>query len=403
MSKLNIAVIGASKRSAIIFEYFKKYPGEGKVVGVFDIIPAVSQKLIEQHNVPETRVYSSLAEAVEDTNVDAVFIGTPDNEHVLPVVAALQAGKHVYIEKPMAITLEDCDAIINVAKESTQIFYLGMNLRHSPVHEKMHQILDSGKLGKLLTIEANEYYHGGRTYFRRWNRLREFGGGLWVTKACHDFDLLNWFSGGHPERVYATSSLSYYKPKLNAATHCRICPLKDECKDFYDINNPKASDWTDEFEELGRLVEEVSDEPQDLCLFNSDKDTFDNGIAVVDYDNDVRATYTVNVVSARSTRQLRLMGTAGSAEGDMDSGIVTFWTRYSDEKTVYDLKSKMVSGHGGADDQILADFVECCRTGKSPRSSWAEGRRSLEVALAARESCDTHSVVNLETLEKLEA
>ena len=71
---------------------------------------------------------------------------------------------------------------------------------------------DAGKLGKLLTIEANEYYFGGRSYFRRWNRLREFGGGLWITKACHDFDLINWFAGGKPRRVFAMSNLSYYKP-----------------------------------------------------------------------------------------------------------------------------------------------------------------------------------------------
>ncbi len=389
MSELNIAVIGASRRSAMIFDYLKKHPEEGKVVGVFDPISSASQKLIEQHNAPKTRVYSSLTEAVEDENVDAVFVGTPDNEHVRPVTAALKAGKHVYVEKPMAITLDDCDTIINVAKDAKQVFYLGMNLRHGPVHEKMHEVLAEGQLGKLLTIEANEYYHGGRTYFRRWNRLREFGGGLWVTKACHDFDLLNWFAGGQPARVFATSSLSYYKPKPEASTHCRNCPLKDECRDFYDIQNPEASEWTKEFAELGQLVEEVSGQPQDLCLFNSDKDTFDNGIAVVDYDNDVRATYTVNVVSARDTRQLRLMGTEGSAECDMAEGIVTVWKRYTDEKTVYNLKDKMASSHGGADDQILADFFECCRTGKNPRSSWADGRLSLKVALAARESCDT--------------
>ncbi len=393
MSVLNIAVIGASKRSVMIFEYLKNHPEEGKIVGIFDLIPSVCQKLIEQHNVPKTRIYSSLTEAVEDKNIDAVFIGTPDNEHVEPVTAALKAGKHVYVEKPMAITLEDCDAIINVAKDTEQVFYLGMNLRHGPVHEKMHEVLTEGQLGKLLTIEANEYYHGGRTYFRRWNRLREFGGGLWVTKACHDFDLLNWFAGGQPTRVFATSSLSYYKPKPEAATHCRICAIKDKCRDFYDIKNPEACDYLKKNDELGRLIEEATGQWRDLCLFNSDKDTFDNGIAVVDYDNDVRATYTVNIVSARDTRQMRLMGTEGSAEGDMAEGTITVWKRYSGEKTVYDLKDKMASGHGGADDQILADFFECCRTGKNPRSSWSDGRLSLKVALAARESCDTRSPI----------
>jgi len=256
-------------------------------------------------------------------------------------------------------------------------------------------VLTEGQLGKLLTIEANEYYHGGRTYFRRWNRLRNFGGGLWITKACHDFDLLNWFSGGQPTRVFATSSLSYYKPKQEASTHCRNCPLKDNCRDFYDIKDPKASGWSKEFDELAQIIEEATGEWRDLCLFNSDKDTFDNGIAVVDYDNDVRATYTVNVVSARDTRQMRLMGTEGGAEGDMAEGTVTVWKRYTGEKTVYDLKDKMASGHGGADDQILSDFFECCRTGKNPRSNWSDGRLSLKVGLGARQSCDLRCPIEL--------
>jgi len=69
MSGLNIAVIGASKRSSIIFDYLAKNPKEGKVVGVFDVIPSISQRIIEQNNTPQVRVYSSLSEAVEDKQV----------------------------------------------------------------------------------------------------------------------------------------------------------------------------------------------------------------------------------------------------------------------------------------------------------------------------------------------
>lgn len=134
---------------------------------------------------------------------------------------------------------------------------------------------------------------------------------------------------------------------------------------------------------------------RDLCLYNSDKDTFDNGMAVVEYDNDVRATFTVNVVSARETRQMRLMGTEGSAEGDMEQGIVTYWKRYSDEKQVFDLTSQMNSSHGGADEEILKDFFFCCQNGREPQSGWPEGRLALEVGLAARESSDRGVAIDI--------
>ncbi|HNX26992.1 MAG TPA: Gfo/Idh/MocA family oxidoreductase [Phycisphaerae bacterium] len=396
MSKTGIAIVGASMRSIFMFAYLKENPQQGFITGVYDSIPQRGRYLLDSYGFKDGVIYDSLEQAVNDSRCQAVFIGTPDYAHVEPVRAALAAGKHVYCEKPLAITLEDCDAIIETAKTAKSVFYLGMNMRHSPVHEKMHQILTSGQLGRLLTIEANEYYVGGRTYFRRWNRLRKFGGGLWITKSCHDFDLLNWFAGGKPRCVFATSSLSYYKSKPDGGMYCRNCPIKTSCPDFFDVNNPDASKWPAQFNELAKITEKETGQMQDMCLYNSDKDTFDNGMAIVEYDNDVRATYTVNVVSARTTRQLRLTGTAAAAEGDMEAARITVWKRYSDEKTEYNLADEVYgSSHGGADSKILDDFFECCRTGKKPRSSWADGRLGIQVALAARNSCDTGQKISL--------
>ena len=218
MSAMGLAVIGAGMRSAIMLDYLKNNPHEGVVTGLYDIIPQRSQFLIDRHGIKGATVYQSLDEALADPRTAAVMVATVDSEHVEPSIAALRAGKHVYCEKPMAITLEDCDTMIAEAKAARSVFYVGMNLRHGPVHEALHDLVASGQLGKLLTVEANEYYYGGRTYFRRWNGLRRYGGGLWLTKACHDFDLLNWMAGGRPTRIYATCSLSHYKPKDGAAS-----------------------------------------------------------------------------------------------------------------------------------------------------------------------------------------
>lgn len=396
MKKIGIAIIGASMRSGMLFSFLRRNPDYGYISGIFDILPQRGQYMLHQYGVSEATIYPSLQEAVGDRRTEAVFIGTPDYAHAEPVVAALAAGKHVFCEKPIATTLEDCQAMVSAATAARSVFYVGKNLRHCPVYKKMHQLLDEGKLGKLLTIEANEYYYNGRTYFRRWNRLEKFSGGLWITKACHDFDLLNWFAGGAPRTVYAVCQLSYYKPKAGAGPYCRVCRLKQTCPDFYDIDNPIKSHWCPEWDDLGRITEQATGQMRDLCLYNSDKDTFDNGIAVVEYDNDVRATYTVNVVSARSTRQMRLMGTDGSAESDMEMGKVKYWKRHTTVVEEYDLSEQMnASSHGGADDEILKDFFDCCRTGRKPQSGWFEGRLALQVGLAARQSYKTGEVVRL--------
>ncbi len=397
MDKFGVAIVGASGRSDMMFKYLRRNPECGFVTGIYDLIPARGRFQLEKFTPPDAVIYETLPDAVADPRAQVVFIGTSDDAHVEPTVAALKAGKPVYCEKPMAITVAGCDELIHAARDAQSVFYLGMNMRHTPVHEKLHDILDSGALGKLLTIEANEYYIDGRTYFRRWNRLRKHGGGLWITKACHDFDLLNWFAGGRPQRVFAASSLSYYKPIDGAGPTCRTCniKIKNTCPDYFDVEGPEVN-WRDD---LSKITERETGAPLDLCLYNSDKDTFDNGIALVDFDNDVRATYTVNVVSGRDTRQMRLMGTKGSAEGDMRAGWVKVWKRYSKETEEHDLTEQVKSSHGGSDKRILSDFFRCCRTGEKPRSSWSDGRLSIQVALAARDSCDTGSVVHLEPLE----
>jgi predicted dehydrogenase len=394
MSKLGVSIIGASNRTGAVLRYFKKVPESVQVVGIYDLIPGRTRHMLDKFCDGSGKVYTSLQEAVTDPEVSAVFVCTPDWAHVESVGAALAAGKNVFCEKPLATTLEDCDQIIDASRNAKGIFYLGMNLRHAPVYEKTYELLQQGLLGKVLTIEANEHYYGGRTYFRRWNRLRQYGGGLWITKACHDFDILNWLAGGNPERVYARCNLSHYIPNPEASSHCRFCKLKDKCPDFYNINTAN-----DEWDQLAKIDEEASGKMSDLCLFNSDKDTFDNGIALIDYDNDIRATYTVTVVTARRTRQILLTGTEGSAHADLETGLVTYWKRHCDDKKIFDFTAEMKSSHGGADDKIYADFLDCCRSGRAPRSNWFDGRLSVQVGLAATQSSDTGMPVLLKPAE----
>lgn len=383
---IKVAIIGASSRCTVFLDYAARNPRQCSVSGFYDLVPERSEICKARYNIQDAKIYKSLEDAVQDKNTDAVFISTPDFAHVEPVRAALKAGKHVYCEKPMSTTLEDCDATIAAAKASNRIFYLGMNLRHGPVHETIHDIVANGGIGKVLLIEANEHYYGGRTYFRRWNRFVKNGGGLWITKATHDFDLLNWIAGGRPVRVYAAANLSWYKAKPGAAKLCRDCKLKLSCPDYFDFETADA---------LPIASEKAGISPVDLCLYNSDKDTFDNGQAMVEYDNDVRAVYSLSVVASRSTRQMNVCGTDGLIEADMEKSVVTLTKRHSGKVIIYDLSKLAVSGHGGADDKILSDFLDCCRSGRTPRSGCYDGRASVLVGLAARKSCDTHKAVEL--------
>ena len=297
-------------------------------------------------------------------------------------------------KKPLATTLADCDRIIDAAAGSTASCYLGFNLRHSPVHDTVHRLIQEGRVGKVTTIEANEWYYGGRTYFRRWNRLRQFSGGLWLTKSSHDFDVLNWLAGADATSIYATSSLSHYRPRPGAGPRCRDCRFKDTCPDYYDINDPQGGETEQMRAKLHGVMEQEGRWAPDICLFNSDKDTFDNGIAVINYANDIRATYTINVLGARTTRQLRIVGIEGLIEADMETGWVRFTQRHTRKTEEIDLTKEIEGGHGGADGRILAHFFEICRNGGTPRSSLIDGRKAVALALAAREIPTTEALLS---------
>lgn len=395
MNPVNVAIIGAGLRAVCFCKFIKENPYKAKLVVIADRNVEKAKFLNEYYGF-EAKVFSDLGHAIEQSVVEAVMVATPDYLHLEPALAALKSHKHIFLEKPLALTLDDCDRIIDASKHSDSVCYLGFNMRHSPVHEKVHELIQQGKLGKLTTIEANEWYYGGKTYFRRWNRLRKYGGGLWLTKACHDFDLITWIAGAKPKTIFANSSLSHYRPIEGAGPRCRDCKIKDTCPDFCDISKPCQLEHEEISRRLQLTTEQFGGTPADLCLYNSDKDTFDNGIALIEYENDVRATYTVNVLAAKTTgRQIRVIGTEGMAEGDVKKAKILFTQRHSGKQTEYDLSGQIVGDHGGADSKIFGDFLAICRNGGTPKSGLDDGRLAVQISLAATKSDDTGTAVNM--------
>lgn len=394
MNPIKTGIIGAGARAISFCQFIQKNPEKINLVALADEIIGKAEFLDNEYNLG-AKIYDNFEALIDDNEIEAVIISTPDHLHVAPVIAALKANKHVYLEKPLATTLPDCDTMIEATKSSEAICYLGFNMRHSPMHEKIYDLIKEGCLGKITTIEANEWYYEGKTYFRRWNRLRKFGGGLWLTKACHDFDLITWIAGGKPQRIYATSNLSHYKPIQGAGPRCRDCAIKNECPDFYDINKSQEINWMEAWRQLQLMMDQNVPIAPDICLFNSDKDTFDNGIAVIDYDNDIRATYTVNVLASRTTRQMSIIGTEGMAEADMEKGLVIYTQRHTGKVIRYDMTKETKGSHGGADERIFTDFFDICRNGGTPRSNLLDGRLAVQISVAARESSDTGTAILL--------
>jgi predicted dehydrogenase len=390
-NKIKVVYVGLGLRTLFFLEEIKNNPIL-ELVGLCDLYPSRMDYVKEYYNLGDIPCFTDINQCLTGVKCDAVLIFTPDGTHAEVAIPALQAGKFVFLEKPLEITHEKCQDIIDADIAAGGKTYVGFNLRHAPVYKKIKELIDAGVLGRMLTIQADEFYDGGRTYFRRWNRLREKGGGLWITKACHDFDYIQWLAGAEAEYVSASSALTYYKPKKDAAQYCGDCKLADNCPDafaWYGVNKlaENVCDYLKSAEKDGmpRL---------DLCLYNSDKDTFDHGIAIVRFARDIIATYTVNVVAGFTNRTIRISGTEATVDGDLDTREIVI--RYRDpSKEERFTVAEVTGGHGGADKFILPDFIAFIRGEKNAKISPCEAYKGVKIGLAARDSADTEKIVHL--------
>jgi predicted dehydrogenase len=328
--------------------------------------------------------YASIEECIDQEVFDAVAVTTPDGTHAEVALPALAAGKFVFLEKPLDITAQACRRIIEADAQAGGRTFVGHNLRFAPVYVKAKELVDRGEIGDVLTIQADEFYDGGRTYFRRWNRLRAVGGGLWITKASHDFDLLHWFAGQQPVSVHAFAELSYYRPREGAALYCADCQWIDSCPDsFYLIKRRRGLE--------GKLLSEVAaehgDPRPDLCLYNSDKDTFDHGIATVEFEGRIIGTYTCNVVAGFTERRLRIAGTKGAIDGVLGGDHLTLRRRDPSATEAIPLDVG-AGGHGGADQYLFDAFHAFTQGLDQPKVKPQEAMVAVLMGLAARSSSD---------------
>ena len=137
-------------------------------------------------------------------DIDAVIICTPNYLHLEHAVAAFESGKHVLLQKPMALHIRDCNTIIEAGRKAGKKLQVGLVYRYSPLFRYMAQVIQRGKIGRPLMAWCHEF----RVPFpvgnlREWRYDEKLSGGSLVEKSCHHFDLFQWMLGGLPLRVHA--------------------------------------------------------------------------------------------------------------------------------------------------------------------------------------------------------
>lgn len=200
-NKLKIAVIGCCYMARLHMKGVLSKEG-AELYAVCDIHPEQIEEALKE--IPCERTTTDWRTLVDDPAVDAVIIVTPDGFHREMTEAFLRAGKDVLCEKPMALTLEECEAMMRAEKESGRRLMIGQVCRCTPAFMMAKEIVDAGRIGELIFVEseyAHNYTHArGIDDWRISPERHAFIGG-----GCHAVDLLRWIAGD-PTEVYALAN-----------------------------------------------------------------------------------------------------------------------------------------------------------------------------------------------------
>lgn len=197
---VNVGILGSGRmgeRHALAYKKIKNV----RLVGFSDTDSKKAQRLAEQF---ELEVFSP-EEMMANEEIDAIDICTPNQLHAENAIAALRSGKHVLVEKPMALTLSDCDRMIKESDISKKNLMIGHTYRFYPSSLKAKEIIDSGEIGKIKLVLGYGLDPGkipGKESPPEWTTKKEFGGGVFFD-AIHGVDLLRFLLNSEIESVYS--------------------------------------------------------------------------------------------------------------------------------------------------------------------------------------------------------
>ncbi|MGO4298799.1 Gfo/Idh/MocA family protein [Leifsonia sp. RAF41] len=356
---LRIGVVGYGNRGSVAREAHR--PGAGSVVvALCDLSERSRDEFREAF--PDATVTGSLGELLA-LDLDAVMVLTPDDQHAAVVIPALEAGVAAFCEKPLAISIDDCDRILEAARRTGSRLYVGHNMRHMPVITLMRGLIREGRIGEVKAVWCRHFVgNGGDYYFKDWHADRSKSVGLLLQKGAHDLDVIHWLAGGYSSRVQAIGSLSVY-----GAIDDRRDRAGERMQDWFSLDN-----WP----------------PTALDGLNPVMDVEDISQVNMVLDNGVLASYQQCHFAPDYWRNYTVIGTEGRIEnfGDDAGSQVGLWNRRHGSAAPADetfVVSEGIGGHGGADSLMISEFLEFVRSGAEAQTSPVAARNAVATGVVA--------------------
>ncbi len=432
-SRKRCAIVGVGHRAhSWLTGIAEQHPEAAELVALCD--PEL-QRCHDANEVygTEAMVYDDYGRMLAEARADLIIVNTPERYHCGHIVQALDAGCDVATEKPLCTTIEDAEAIIAAEQRNDRKIFMAFNYRHIPLCSKIRELVVGDAIGRPVSIDLTWYldYKGhGASYFRRWHRLMQESGGLLITKACHHFDLANWWMDDVPALVFAQGDRNFFGAGKNPyqGHRCSTCEHAKVCDWYTDVC---VTDRTEELSrELGYRVKGVRGYIRDYCPFGDDVDIYDTMSVNVRYKNGGLLNYSLNASVPYEGWNLAINGTKGRLESKITDNKpspgwqekhqiigpdgkplkgkgyrITDWpAEYSIHVMPHDADDYQVrlpniaDGHGGGDYKIMDAALADLYPAEDTLNIWAsavQGARSTAIGAGANQSIASGQPITL--------
>ena len=424
-------IIGTGHRASMFIDALTTaHAGDGEIVAWSDSNPArldfYEAQIGRQGVAPPIRFApAELERAITSHRLDTIIVVTPDATHPELIARSLAAGADAIVEKPIAIDAPGCARILDVAEATGRDVRITFNYRYAPRNSALKQVIASGALGQItsITFEWVLDLRHGADYFRRWHRDKQISGGLFVHKASHHFDLVNWWLADVPIEVFARGRLGFYGPENAASRGLGARPARGTSD--AGVGDPFSLDLRED-PRLAALyldAEKHDGYLRDQDVFTGAISIEDNMAAIVTYRGGPILSYALNAHSPWEGYRVAVNGTAGRAELTVvERGAVLLDGRgrpvldpswesadeVDDERPMGETlivqphfsrarRETIPAGegaHGGGDALMLADLFREGRVDPLARASgFRDGIRAASVGIAANRSLQIGAAV----------
>ena len=370
MKKLKVILIGAGNRGGVYTDVMSDLPEQFQVVAVAEPRDSRRERIQQKHNIPDNMCFTDYKPLLALGKIaDIALIATMDRDHFEPAMMAIDLGYDLMLEKPITPTPKQCIALTENAQKHGVRVVICTVLRYTPLFCKLKEIIDSGRIGKVMSINHEEcvgFVHQSHSFVRgNWGNS-ERSSVMLLQKSCHDIDILQWMLGKKCKKVQSFGARSYFTENNapeGAPERCiEGCPVGDTCPyNSVKLYLESQSNW---FRSAATKLVKSTDEDvkksllesnYGKCVFHCDNDVVDHQTVNMLFEDDVTVTFTMNAFN-KVGRFIKIFGTKGEIRAALEGNTPIQVYTIEDEVTEEIPSSGtdgVLGGHGGGDAGII--------------------------------------------------